>query len=125
MKRILVYFYNEELETTSTTSVTRLVASLAKGLETNYIIYYFSFSLIHKPLSANAKAVMLTIAKAKRFQRRLNNAFGFKRIHWFHLKRNAVKNYVQKNNKDYDAVLVLGLDDVKDARHYFPAAKVL
>ncbi len=36
-----------------------------------------------------------------------------------------MKSYVQKNRINYDAVLVLGLDDVKTVRQYFPAAKIL
>lgn len=48
-----------------------------------------------------------------------------KRIHWHQLKKNTVRKYVQKNKENYDVVLVLGLDDVKEIRNYFPASKIL
>src|SRR6266542_3007665 len=125
MKRILIYYYNEEIETDSTTSVTRLVASLIKSLKHNYEINYLSFKAPFPTPLSNAKPVFLQIPKLKRAQRKINNALRLKRIHWHQLKKNTVKKYVQKNKENYDAVLVLGLDDVKDLRNYFPASKIL
>lgn|GEM_PF-5368721 len=125
MKKILVYYYNEEIEIDSTTSVTRLVASLMRSLEPNYEIHYFSFKAPFQIQSSNAKPVFLQIPKLKRAQRKINNALRLKRIHWHQLKKNTIKKFVQKNKESYDIVLVLGLDDVKEVRNYFPAAKIL
>jgi glycosyltransferase involved in cell wall biosynthesis len=125
MKKILVYYYNEEIEMDSATSVTRLVASLINSLEHNYEISYFTFKPPSEHHSKKANLIFLDISKLKRLQRKINNAVGFKRIHWFQLKKNTAKRHVQKNRINYDAVLVLGLDDVKEVRNCFPAAKIL
>lgn len=125
MKRVLVYFYNEEVEINSTTSVTRLVASLIKSLEHKYEIHYFSFKEDLQTNSTRAKPVFLEIPRLKRAQRKINNALRLNRIHWHHLKKNAAKKYAQRNKVKYDAVLVLGLDDVNDLRKYFPSSKIL
>jgi glycosyltransferase involved in cell wall biosynthesis len=125
MRRILVYFYNEEIEISSTTSVTRLVASLIESLDRRYEIHYFSFEADTKAKIPGAKRLLLKIPTLKRAQRKINNALRLKRIHWHHLKKNAAKKFAQRNKEAYDAVLVLGLDDVSDLRKYFPASKIL
>lgn len=125
MKKILFYFYNEEIGTDSTTSVTRLVASLAKSLQGTFAVSYFSFQHTDKEQLNDANQIFLNIPSFQRLKRKVNNALRFKRVQWFHLKRNAVRSFSRKNKTAFDAVIVLGLDDVREARNFFPQAKIL
>ena len=125
MKKILVYFYNEEIEISSTNSVARLIASLIKYLEQKYEVTYFTFNRPDELGASIAKRVFLDISKLNRLQRKINNALRFKRMHWFDLKKKAVRNYTKKDKTPYDTILVLGLDDVKEIRSYFPDSKIL
>ena len=125
MKKILVYYYNEEVELQSTNSVARLIASMINYLQDIYEVTYFTFKPHTQQNSANAKQIFIDIPKSYRLQRKINNALQFKRMHWFDLKKKAVRDFVKKDKTQYDTVLVLGLDDVKAMRHYFPGAKIL
>ena len=125
MRKILVYFYNEEITMQSTTSVTRLVASLINGLQKKHAISYFTFQAEQYSTKLNAETISLSVPKWAQLKRKINNSLGFKRIQWFGLKRNAVRRFATEHKDAYDAVLVLGLDDLKEVRRFFPKAKIL
>lgn len=124
MKKILVYYYNEELTIDSNTSVTRLVASLMSDLKNNHEVYYFTFDSSARSSSINAHPVFLNISRVTRLKRKFNNMSGLKRIHWYQVKQNMARKYIQKTTKNYDVILVLGLDDVKYVRKYFHDARI-
>lgn len=123
MKKILVFYYNEELRTDSNTSVTRLVASLTEGLSAKYEMHYFVFGAVSYINCSNP--VFLKVPVLSRLKRKINNTIGLKRMHWQPLKRKAAIQYLQRIKHRYDAVLVLGLDDVKYVRKYFPDSIIL
>lgn len=109
----------------STNSVARLIASMINYLQHNYEVTYFSFKQPAQQHLANAKQIFVDIPKFYRLQRKINNALRVKRMHWFDLKKKAVRDFAKKDKTPYHAVLVLGLDDVKAMHHYFPGAKIL
>lgn len=125
MKAILIYYFYEELLIDATTSVTRLVATITEGLQLDYDMYYLSFAYTPGAYPKKANRVHVKIPLWRKALRRLNNLMGIKRIHWRMVQRSAVKATLSRFNKHIDAVIVLGLDDVGDARKFFPDAKII
>ncbi|HNP23894.1 MAG TPA: glycosyltransferase family 4 protein [Panacibacter sp.] len=124
-KKILLYYYYEEITTDSSTSVTRLAASLLEGLQDDFDCFVLSYEDKGGRYPRGAKRIAVSIPVLKRLQRKVNNSLGLSRLHWVRLKRGAAKQKLKANGEQFDAVIVPGLDDMQDARTLFPGAKLL
>lgn len=125
MNRLLIYYYYEEITRESNNSVTRLVASLAEGLQGDYEVFMLSFESGQGNFPVRSNRIIIKVPAWRKILRKINNTVGLKRIHWRMVQKVSVKDDLRKRSEKFDAVIVLGLDDVADARDLFPSAKIV
>lgn len=125
MRKVLVYFFLDDLTDQSTNAIVRLTASIMKGLDEKVCFHYF-FETNDALQLNNGNAYALSIKRIMRIIRRLNNYFGFRRIHWYDLKNRAAKAAsVRFSQRDFDAVLLLELEKVAVVKKLFPSSKII
>lgn len=125
MQKVLVYFFLHDLSDQSTNAIIRLTASIMKGLDDRVSFYYF-FETSDLLQLNNGNAYVLPIHRKMRVIRRLNNYFGFQRIHWHDLKHRAAKAVSERfTERNFDAVLLMELEKVPIVKRLFPSSKII
>lgn len=124
-KKILLYYYYEEITIDSTTSVTRLAASLLQGLRDEYDCFILCYDQAGGIYPEEVNRITVRVPAIKRLLRKINNMIGLPRMHRVRLKRAAAKQTLKGAGHVFDAVIVPGLDDMAEVRSLYPAAKLL
>ena len=126
MKKILICYYNDEIITDSTSSISRLVASVIHELEAQYAVTFFTFKSGYADELLATKPVPIYIKISERLKQKFVNLFHHgKKIKDFHLKRNSLLTTIKKSDIYYDLIIALGLDDVKFLRNQFPSSVII
>ncbi len=125
-KRILIFFHDQEIDSNSTKSISRLVASVIHELEAHYVVTFFTFKSGYTDELLSTKPVLINVKTSERLKQKFVNLFHRqKKIKEVHLKRNSLLNTIKESDTSYDLIIVLGLDDVKFLRNQFRSSIII
>ena len=126
MKKIAVYFYDVEINSNSTNSVGRLVADVIAHIEKKHTVTFFSMNKNYTDEKIRPKPIFIETGFFQKVKRKIINALpGKKRITAYNLKKKTFRNAIVAQQKKFDFILVLGLDEVGFLRKHFPTASII
>lgn len=126
MKQIFICYHVFEIKSESTASIPRLIASVIKELEAEYAITFTSFCADYDDPYIKTKPDILSISPIMRLWRYVNNKVRpTHRITQLELQRRTTLKYIRNCNKNFDIIIVLGLDDVALLRSKFSESKIV
>lgn len=126
MKRVLIFFYDFDISPDSTKSISRLLGSFIREVESEYAVTYFTFSNNFQTGALQTEPEKLHIKKSDRAKQKMVNVLaGKKVVKEFHLRKKIARGFVKKQKRHFDIVIVLGLDEVQFLRNLYPASKII
>src|SRR4029079_16599889 len=126
MKSVLICYYVFEIESDSTASIPRLLASFIQEVENDYKVSFFTFknNYSDKQIRTAPEHIQLRF-KDKLWRKFSNKIYSKKKVTEFHLKRKSIFRHLKKISEKPDIIIVLGLDDVEFLRRQFPGSKII
>jgi len=126
MKSIFICYYVFEIETSSTASIPRLLASFIGEVENDYKVLFFTFKKDYSDEYIRTTPEYISLHFSDRLWRKLSNSFySKKKVTEFQLKRKSIFRRLKKINKKPDIIIVLGLDDVRILRKRFEESRII
>ncbi|MGN6617284.1 MAG: glycosyltransferase [Ilyomonas sp.] len=125
-KRILIYYGTYEINTDSSKSIARLIASFIAEVENNFAITFFTYQSNYKDEIIKTSPVFIKSSVLLRAYRLVNNKFAFlKRIKESEIKLKSTESYLKKERKQFDIIIVIEPIHISFIRKTFASSKII